>query len=141
MSKKKLKATKQDDNGSEGTVFKVCRLFNETLLEKSAELPKIVDDLAKFQAVKSRNPLDRFGSRDALFSSDGYLKNAVPGEKLGHCHIGDNNHSLVYSVQGHHPIVFKLYGIFTHDELGTGQPHNLRRQRSNSDILRNQKFT
>lgn len=44
--------------------------------------------------------------------------------------------SIFYTVQGKPP-TFKLYGIFSHRETGTGTPPNLKKQRTISKQLGN----
>ncbi len=76
--------------------------------------------LEKFQALKSANPQQQYGASDKPFSSTGNFSG------LSHAHVS-HDISLVYrwdSVQRE----FKLYGFYTHDDLGTGTPPHYRKQ-------------
>ena len=74
--------------------------------------------------TKRENPNTLFGSSDKPFLSKGKFGTIVPG--LKHAHITDDL-SIVYKVQNG---VVYLYGFYTHDELGTGQPANINKQDS-----------
>ena len=79
--------------------------------------------------LKRANPNQAFGSSDKPFISSGFFSAAVPG--IRHAHLTFDL-SIVYKVEGN---IITLYGFFTHDELGTGQPPNLRRQKGVSQQL------
>jgi hypothetical protein len=38
--------------------------------------------------------------------------------------------SIVYELSGRNPTTIKLYGVFTHAQLGTGQPPNIKIQQN-----------
>lgn len=83
---------------------------------------KLLDFLEKKIEFYNQNPsgiLPAVSSYDKAFSSNGPLRGAVQGENLRHTHLaGDVN--LVYSIvhSGKDKII-KLYGIYSHRELGT----------------------
>lgn len=124
-------------------VVKTCPLFDETLL-RAVQLrgDTFRDSFKRFlefkqQAAKSGNPLQPYGARDKPFIPNGQLRNAVPNETLVHAHLS-HDLNLVYSMTGRNPIIYKLYGFFTHDDLGTGQPANIKRQRQQGSVFANQ---
>lgn len=118
--------------------FRRCPLFTETLQEKLGKGgQQLADRLADFLKIKEQDPMQRFSSKDAPFSSDGILKYAIPNETLMHSHLL-HDLNILYTIQGKNPTVIKLYGVFTHDELGTGQPPNVKRQKQISQKLSNQ---
>jgi hypothetical protein len=88
-----------------------------------------------FMEVKRKNPNTPFGSSDKPFVPNGKYGTAVPG--LRHAHI-THDLSIVYKVDG---TDIYLYGFYTHADLGTGNPANLRKQDSMADRFRNATFT
>ena len=117
-------------------IVKTSQLFKDTLAEKlrGGSGKKIVDRFEEFLKTKKQNPLQPFGKSDRPFLSAGFIKNAIPNETLLHAHL-THDISLVYSLSGKDTKVMKLYGLFTHDEMGTGQPANIRRQKQFADRL------
>ena len=84
--------------------------------------------------TKRNDPQQAFGANDKLFKTNGNFGSVIPG--LRHAHItGDL--SIVYLITGD---IISLYGFFTHDELGTGQPPNMNRQRSSAAKFSHEKF-
>jgi hypothetical protein len=80
--------------------------------------------LADFLHLKRQNPTAPFGSSDKFFEKKGYFGQLVPG--LKHAHLNDDI-SIVYRLRGN---ILYLYGFYKHDDLGTGEPPNIRKQRS-----------
>jgi mRNA-degrading endonuclease YafQ of YafQ-DinJ toxin-antitoxin module len=108
-------------------------LFNETLGKKSQGNPVIPQKTDDFQKSKAANKLEAFGSSDKPFKSFGVF------EGLRHAHLtGDI--SMVYSIHGSNPSVIDLYGLFSHDDLGVGQPVNIKRQKSMDKKFKSQTF-
>lgn len=85
--------------------------------------------------TKRTDPNQPFGSSDTPFRSSGHFGTQVPG--LKHAHI-THDLSIVYKTQGNQ--VF-LYGFFTHNDLGTGSPANMRKQSSAATQFKNQPFS
>jgi mRNA-degrading endonuclease YafQ of YafQ-DinJ toxin-antitoxin module len=121
-----------------GVVFKLSELYSKTLIDKARAKPIIGQKMQEFRKFKSENPLQSFGSKDYPFIANGHYGTAVPG--LRHAHLTDDL-SIVYTISGRDPIVFKLYGIFSHSELGTGQPANMKRQKSLAKRMAGQEFS
>lgn len=116
------------------TVFRRGDLYKETYLNRVLPYPPIKKKFRDFMEIKRANPNQLFGSSDKLFLSSGNFINQVPG--LRHAHITFDL-SIVYKVVGNE---IYLYGFFTHDDLGTGQPPNLNKQKSAAKRLANQTF-
>lgn len=113
-------------------------LFQRTLRDKlSTHGDRLASRYAEFIKLKTTDPMQPFGSKDYAFTSDGILRYAVRGETLLHAHLL-HDVIIVYSVSGRDPRVIKLYGIFKHDELGTGQPPNIKRQKQVASQIANQ---
>lgn len=105
--------------------FRRSKLFNDTL----AKHKDVAGKVAEFIKFKTGEPLGRFGKKDQHFVG-GILKETG----LIHAHLtGDI--SLLYRRSGRDPIVIDLIAIATHDELGTGQPANLKQQKKMAKIL------
>lgn len=140
---KKDRQTTEPEKNTPSTVFMISDLFDDTyqrayefggraFVEAFNRFLKFKDD-----AAKSGNPVQPFGARDRPFLPTGPLRNAVPNETLVHAHLL-HDMNLVYSMQGRNPVVYKLYGFFTHDDLGTGQPANIKKQRQQGMRFSNQ---
>ena len=109
-------------------------LYNATYLVKVQPYASIRKKFRDFMELKRQNPNAPFGSSDKTFSSDGIFNSIIPG--LRHAHITFDL-SIVYRVVGKQ---IYLYGFFTHDALGTGQPKSINRQKSAAKQLSNQNF-
>lgn len=114
-----------------------CRLFRDTFSEKGNHYPELRNILGDFIATKAQDPTKPFGSRDGPFKNAGHFTGKVP--KLRHAHLM-HDMNLCYTISGKDPAILKLYGLFKHDELGTGQPSNYRRQQNVATAMANQSF-
>lgn len=113
----------------EKLIVKNSPLFVDTMAKKlHSSGKKLADRFDEFLQSKKNNPLQPFGKSDKPFTSIGLWKNAIPNETLLHAHL-THDISIIYSITGKDPRVLKLYGVFTHDEMGTGQPANIRKQK------------
>lgn len=108
-------------------IFKTCKLYEKTL---SKQDKLIKNKLKEFMTLKVGDPRAKFGSSDYAFSSSGNFAG------LWHAKLSFDN-SIVYKIEDD---VCYLYGIFSHDESGTGQPPNKNRQAALGTKLRNQQF-
>lgn len=110
---------------------RTCKLFKKTA-EAYAKNKQVKDKLAEFIRVKTENPQTPFGSKDRPFTREGNLS--------GYVHAGVSfDVSVIYkigNVNGEKTL--DLYGVFSHDELGIGQPASIKRQKSNAEKLDNQ---
>lgn len=118
--------------------FQWCKLFQDTFTEKARLNPELNKMLKEFLTLKSQNPTQPYGSRDASFSGEGNFTRAVP--KLRHAHLM-HDLNICYTISGKDPTLIRLYGVFNHDEMGTGQPANMKRQKAVATTMANQSFT
>jgi hypothetical protein len=93
------------------------------------------DKLEVFKSFKENNPTGLFGSSDKPFASDGLFQQKMKGMK--HAHL-THDISIVYRMYGSNPNIIELYGIFTHDEIGTGG--NRKKQGNMAKQFSNQLF-
>lgn len=119
-------------------VFRTSELYRETLVEKSRAYPVIAQKLQDFRKFKTENPLQPFGGSDKPFIGSGIFAATISG--LRHAHL-THDIMIVYTISGRNPTVFDLYGVFSHDELGIGQPVNIKRQKSAAKRMSNQTFS
>lgn len=120
-----------------GVKFLRCDMFAETAAEKTRAYPKLASKIAEFFKLKFQSPLQQFGSSDKPFKNEGNFTSHVPG--LRHAHL-THDIMIVYTISGRDPTLFKLYGIFSHDELGIGQPANIKIQKNMARRMSNQNF-
>jgi mRNA-degrading endonuclease YafQ of YafQ-DinJ toxin-antitoxin module len=99
-----------------GVEVLTCPLFHESLEKMN---PKIKDRLKNFIEFKKQSPTSPFNKSDGTLS--GISVSQYHGMGLRHTHL-THDLSLVYSIEGKDPIKIKLFGVFSHDQLGTGQP-------------------
>lgn len=118
-------------------VFKSCPLYMETFVEKARAYPVIGQKMQEFRDFKTANPIQQYGATDKPFIGKGNFAGAVPG--LRHAHL-THDIMVAYTISGKNPTEFHLYGIFSHDELGIGQPANIKRQKAQSKRMANQSF-
>lgn len=113
------------------TVFRRCDTYTETYKQKVKPYESIKSKFRDFMELKRWNPTQPFGKSDKLFLGTGFFIRAVPN--LKHAHITQDL-SIVYKLDGG---TIWLYGFYTHDELGTGQPPNKNNQRSMATRIAN----
>jgi hypothetical protein len=109
-------------------------LYKETYLSKILPNPSLKAKFRDFMEIKRQNPRQQFGGSDTACAARAPLGNAIPN--LRHAHITQDL-SVVYRVAGND---ISLYGFFTHADLGTGTPANIRRQAAAATRLSNQSF-
>jgi mRNA-degrading endonuclease YafQ of YafQ-DinJ toxin-antitoxin module len=111
--------------------FRQCELFRQTLAKHKQEVSA---KLQEFIKQKSADPMSRFGAKDQHFVA-GVLRDSG----LIHAHL-THDISILYKRHGKNPTLIDLYAIASHDELGTGQPANLKKQKSIVKVASNQEF-
>jgi hypothetical protein len=119
-------------------IFKYCPLFKQTHKQQTEALPGLAKKVEAFINAKAADPLSAFGNKDTQMNSKAPLGSAVP--KLKHVHL-TKDISLFYTISGANTIEFKLYGIFTHKDTGTGDSPNLRTQQALAKKLASQSFS
>lgn len=118
-------------------VFRTCDLYRETLVDKARAYPVIGQKMQEFREFKAANPLQQYGASDKPFVGKGNFGTVISG--LKHAHL-THDIMIVYTIGGRNPTVFNLYGIFSHDELGIGQPANVKKQKAQVKRMTNQQF-
>lgn len=107
--------------------FRTCKLFQKTFANYKNN-KQVVNKFKEFVARKEQNPDEGFGSKDYSFGRKGNLS--------GYYHAGLTfDVSLIYNREGD---TINLFGLFSHDESGTGQPANINKQQSLKTKLDNQ---
>ena len=115
------------------TLFRYSQYFRDTaagILRKAGAESRF----AEFVRFKEQNPTQQFGASDRPFVGAGPLGQVTP--RLMHAHITQDL-SVVYHVAGRDPTVISLHGIFSHADLGTSRPPNIRRQKSSAEQFQN----
>lgn len=110
-------------------------LYFETKARLIDRNESLRNGLHKFMHQKRINPLAQINPSDRLFSPQGFFSKLVPG--IRHVHMPGGDISLVYRVNG--KIVY-LYGFFSHKQLGTSTPANLRIQQNMATQFKNLTF-
>ena len=114
-----------------------CPLFKETasrfLIDGSATLKSFEN----FIKTKVENPIAPYGSSDKSNPAGTPMATEVP--KIRHAHL-TRDLSIFYTISGANPSELKLYAILTHDEAGTGQPVNYKKQKGIARKMANQDF-
>lgn len=89
----------------------------------------VFEKLMDFLAFKNQNPCNGNipgqcpgYNNDKRFTADGNFSKNIRG--ISHAHL-THNLSIVYLI---HDDYINLYGIYAHDDIGTGNPPNMRRQ-------------
>lgn len=122
-------------------LFKRSNLFKENFHDKYLDFGEsMAARVEAFQEIKSADPLQPFGGSDTPFVGGGLIKNAVPGEVMRHAHITQDL-SIIYSLTGNDPKVIKLYALMSHQEMGTGNTANIKKQKNLAKKLSNQSFS
>lgn len=135
MAKNKNRPSQpQAPQSGPSVVFEYCPKFAET----RKRYPNTAEKLADFLRSKKENKLQPYGAKDYPFISEGPLGKAVPG--LRHAHLTQDL-SVFYTIGGSNPSVIKLYGIFSHQDSGTGNSPNVKIQQALGKSLSGQSFT
>ncbi len=77
-----------------------------------------------------------FGDSDKKFRSGGNFDNRMPN--IAHAHL-THNLSIVYYVD-RETNTLRLYGVYSHDDIGTGSPPNINRQQQMATRWTNMRF-
>lgn len=88
--------------------------IKEQLLSGNTKVP---EDIIRFIQRKSDNWMRAASNSDGFFA--GKIHDAMPS--LRKSHLSGNDRSIVYKIEGSPSNrILYLYGVFTHDDLGTG---------------------
>jgi mRNA-degrading endonuclease YafQ of YafQ-DinJ toxin-antitoxin module len=118
-------------------VFQHSPEYVSTLAKHSINNPALIEKITEFKKVKTLNPIQPFGKNDTRMVADAPLGKAIPG--LRHVHLTQDL-SLFYTLSGMNPHIFNLYGIYSHNESGTGNSQNIKVQKNLGKRLANQTF-
>lgn len=103
--------------------------FQSTFLRAGDE---VASTFKRWLDQKLKTPLQLVGY-DKPFSGGGNYSG------LSHAHMGQDV-SIVYKLEGKEPRKLKLYGFFSHEDLGTGQPPKQKIQQKTGKRLKTQVF-
>ena len=113
-------------------VFEVGSLWEQSLISAVKDSPQIIQKILDFKELKSKNPMSPFGPNDRPFAGNGIFKQYLPKALKAHL---TSDISIIYELSGRNPTTIKLYGVFTHADMGTGQPPNIKIQQNLSKRL------
>jgi mRNA-degrading endonuclease YafQ of YafQ-DinJ toxin-antitoxin module len=113
--------------------FKKSKHFDLSFSKWSENNASLKQKLIDFINTKSENPVQRFGASDYAFSNTGSYSG------LQHAHLTQDL-SLIYKLAGSNPVDIYLYGIYSHAELGTSRPPNIKVQKSMGTKIHNMVF-
>ena len=108
--------------------------FRRTYNERVLPFEVVRSKFRQFMDSKRKDPRQPWGASDKPFTPGGNFANQVPN--LKHAHLTPDL-SIVYLATGN---AVYLYGFYTHDDLGTGQPPKQPRQKAMSVKFRNTQF-
>ena len=114
-------------NNSMSVVFEYGPLWEESLASAIKDTGNILQKVKEFKNFKEKNPLAPFGANDKPFTATGIYKQYLPKALKAHL---TTDISIVYELSGRNPTKIKLYGVFTHADMGTGQPPNIKIQKN-----------
>lgn len=103
--------------------------FNDTFARYSSRISRTWEEWSK---NKLANPLE-------LIGYDKPFKGGTNYAGFNHAHLGDDI-SVVYKLEGQNPRKLKLYGFYSHEDLGTGTPPKLKLQVKMAKRLKSQVF-
>lgn len=107
-----------------------CKLLTKTL-DKYKTNKKVVEAFKAFVKQKTEQPTQPFGKTDYAFKV---------ARDLMHAHLTQDV-SVIYSVSGRDPTLLKLYGVFSHQDSGTGTPANNNKLSALVDKIHGQEMT
>lgn len=109
------------------TTFKKCKLFDKTFAKTTKQIQTKFKDFINW---KKDHPTEKFGSSDYPFTNSGNFGG------FWHAKLSFDVSVIYKQEKG----VILLFGVFSHDESGTGQPANLNKQASLRSKLDHQEF-
>jgi hypothetical protein len=115
------------NNQSSSVVFEEGPLWIESVVAAAKDTSNILQKITEFKTQKEQNPMAPFGTKDRPFNTDGIYKQYLPKALKAHL---TQDMSIIYELSGRNPTTIKLYGVFTHADLGTGQPANIKIQKN-----------
>lgn len=110
-------------------------MFDQSYAEKVRAHPIVKQKFLEFLASKLRDPLAPYGAKDRGGTTMDPLRAVLPNIK--HAHLTPDI-SVFYAIRGGDPKYLDLFGIFTHEDVGQGQPPKKNVQRKMASRLSNQ---
>lgn len=110
------------------TVFKQSSEFVKSLKNYKKVIPKLIE----FVKVKSLDPMAKFGAKDSHFTGGGPLS----ASGVLHVHL-THDIQLLYRRHSKNPTVIEMLLVGSHDDFGTGQPPNIKKQKTLAKSLDN----
>ena len=131
LEAKKGTFTPQPTQPADNVKIRKSSIFDKSL-GKVQSVPGIDAKLKEFILAKSKSPHEKFNAKDNHFTHCNF-------KGLSHAHLTPDL-SVVYRMTSGDPPTLDLYGVFSHDDLGTGQPTSFRTQQSMAKKFGNQAF-
>ena len=119
-------------NPTNNVVLDYGSMWEKSLASAIEDTPNILQKISEFSKTKLDNPLSEFGSNDKSFTTKGIYKQYLPKARKASL---TQDISIVYELSGRNPTIIKMYGVFTHAALGTGQPPKINIQRAMARTL------
>ena len=119
-------------NSANNVVLDYGSMWESSLASAIKDTPNIQQKCSEVGKTKLDNPLTQYGTNDKPFTSEGIYKQHLPKARKARL---TPDISVVYELSGRNPTVIKMYGVFTHATLGTGQPPKINTQRSMAKAL------
>lgn len=116
------KVPTKDESSGKKVVITKSKEFEKDLAKYG---PQIGDKLKEFLKMKSDDPMSRFGAKDQHFTGGGPLGTAG----VIHAHL-NHDVQVLYRRSGKNPAKIELLRLGTHDDFGTGQPPNMKAQKT-----------
>lgn len=111
-----------------------CPLFESSYIDKVKSNRVLQNKLIEFLIKKTKDPLTPVGN-DRPLTSKGVYASAMPG--IWHAHLNLDISVWYVYVGGVKPAI-RLYGLFTHDETGTGPTPKIQKQKTMATKMANQ---
>lgn len=106
-------------------IYKDPRRFSRSLKEKSKGNKLVLKKVEEFITEKINSPKQSLSVGDTPLTG-GHLKDS----RLWHYDIGKSLRLYYRTDETPNEIQIKFYGVFTHEETGTGTPPNQQKQKS-----------
>ena len=116
-----------------GTLFRRCDDYRRTKANQLQSHPNIREKIHKFFHEKRNDPNARINEKPFILLG----AKMTAADHMWQVNLNIGGLRLVYRRDGN---TFCIFGIYTHDELGTGAPNNYGRQKNMANKFRNTVF-
>ena len=124
---KNMASRSKNNTPANTVVFVEGSMWDESLRAAVADTPSILQKVADFKKHKAENPMVSYGAGDRPFIGAGLFRQYLPKALKAHL---TRDHSIIYELSGRNPTTIKLYGIFSHSDMGTGDTANKNLQKN-----------